>query len=270
MKYLFLCILIANSMISTNTWASVVLKPSLTTQMQYQSTLDRSNAILDKKRANQKRLTEIRVQRWVKIQNTKISSIAIVNLPKISASPLSQASIVKSPVIQLSNTQDLPWVDISRVRDAWFGWYNDYRTSLGLGSYSHDSRLDATAHDWNVVFAEGKGQNHHTRNPWDGYYNFSVIDRWFIDRGIEPKVINRSKHTENVGYGYYSCSADDCTDKLISSIRSTFDFFMSEKGKSYDAHYRSIVQPYFTKMGFDIIVVPSEKRYYITIHYITE
>lgn len=45
---------------------------------------------------------------------------------------------------------------------------------------------------------------------------------------------------------------------------------MSEKGKSYDAHYRSIVQPHFTKIGLDIIVVPGERRYYMTIHYITE
>lgn len=96
-----------------------------------------------------------------------------------------------------------------------------------------------------------------------------MIDDWFVARGIDPIVINRSKHTENVGYGYYSCNATDCTDELIHSIRSTYDFFMSEKGRSYDAHYRSIVNPYFTKMGLDIIVVPSEKRYYMTIHYIT-
>ena len=45
---------------------------------------------------------------------------------------------------------------------------------------------------------------------------------------------------------------------------------MSEKGKAYDAHYRSIVQPVFTKIGLDIIVVPEEYRYYLTVHYITD
>lgn len=45
---------------------------------------------------------------------------------------------------------------------------------------------------------------------------------------------------------------------------------MNEKGKSYDVHYRSIIQPYFTKIGLSIIVVPSEQRYYLTVHYITE
>ena len=57
---------------------------------------------------------------------------------------------------------------------------------------------------------------------------------------------------------------------MIRSIRTTFDFFMSEKGKAYDAHYRSIVQPNFSRIGLDIIVVPTEKRYYMTVHYITE
>ena len=272
MKYLFLCILALSFLISTDIWASVVLKPSLMTQMQYQSTLDKSNAILDKKRANVKRLAEIRAQRWAKIQNIKTPT-TIVYTPKVTISPIYKTPIIQpsnSPISQTSTPQTLPWVDISQVCGAWFGWYNEYRASLGLESYSHDSRLDSTAHDWNIVFAEGKGQNHHTRNLWDGYYNFSVIDRWFIDRGIEPKVINRSKHTENVGYGYYSCSADDCSDELIASIRSTWNFFMSEKWKSYDAHYRSIINPYFTKMWMDIIIIPSEKRYYITIHYITE
>jgi hypothetical protein len=97
-----------------------------------------------------------------------------------------------------------------------------------------------------------------------------VIDSWFIARGVNPKIVSRAKHTENVGYGYYSCSQSDCTDTLIASIRSTYDFFMSEKGKAYDAHYRSIVQPNFSKIGLDVIVVPSERRYYLTVHYITE
>jgi hypothetical protein len=82
--------------------------------------------------------------------------------------------------------------------------------------------------------------------------------------------MNRSKHTENVGYGYYHCTDSDCTSELIASIRTTWNFFMSEKGKSYDAHYRSIINPYFTKVGMDIIIVPGEKRYYLTMHFITE
>lgn len=97
-----------------------------------------------------------------------------------------------------------------------------------------------------------------------------MIDSWFKARGIDPVVINHAKHVENVGYGYYSCSQSDCTDALIKSIESTYRFFMSERGKSYDAHYRSIIQSNFSRIGLDIITVPEDHRYYITIHYITE
>jgi hypothetical protein len=231
--------------------------------MKKQEAINKENTVFERKYANKMRLAELRAQKWVPykkiISNTTSTSIStpIVHITSATTSSSSYQSSVTN-------------VDMSRVRDTWFSWYNTTRSNLGLGSYTHDPRLDSTSHDWNIEFAKGKWQNHHRRNPNDSYYNFPVIDAWFTARGISPRVINRSKNTENVWYGYYSCSQSDCTDELISSIRSTFDFFMSEKGKSYDAHYRSIVNPYFTKMGFDIVVVPSEKRYYITVHYITE
>ncbi|MBC7503750.1 CAP domain-containing protein, partial [Candidatus Gracilibacteria bacterium] len=183
-------------------------------------------------------------------------------------SPKSTVSI--PPISFVSNIGSPAHVDMERVRSAWALWYNDTRNILGLGAYTYDSRLNSTAYDWNTEFAKGKALNHHTRNPGDGYYNFAVIDKWFITRGVDPIVISRAKHTENVGYGRYSCSSGDCTESLIQSIRTTFDFFMSEKGKSYDAHYRSIVQPNFTKIGLSVIVVPGEQRYYLTVHYITK
>jgi hypothetical protein len=159
---------------------------------------------------------------------------------------------------------------MSRVRSAWIGWYNSTRTSLWLTPYIYDSRLDSTAHDWNIVFAWGKWQNHHRRSPSDAYYDFPKIDNWFAQRWVDPDIVSGAKHTENVGYGYYNCNSGDCTDELIDAIRSTYNFYMSERGKSYDVHYRSIVQPNFSKIGLDIIVMPSEKRYYLTVHYITK
>jgi uncharacterized protein YkwD len=249
-------------------YALGTLKPSLTAQIKRQEHIDKKNLIQERQAKNLARLANIRASRGVKKSSIKTSAPIVIEHPPVIQNPTSPAP--KTWSNQAFQPSKIPGVDIAKVRDTWFGWYNDYRKSLNLGAYGYDSRLDATAHDWNIRFAEGKWQNHHTRSPWDGYYNFPVIDQWFKDRGIDPKVINRSKHTENVGYGYYSCSVSDCTDSLITSIRSTFDFFMSEKGKSYDAHYRSIVNPYFTKMGFDIITVPGENRYYITVHYITE
>lgn len=247
---------------------SLVLKPSLTLQMK-KNTLHLKKYTKEMKViGNQKRLETIRKNNKNPSSNPKSTDISwnstiqkVSSSIKISQKPQSSTSFSKNTITN---------VDMSRVRSTWIGWYNATRSSLNLESYMYDARLDSTAHDWNRIFSAGKWLNHHTRTPGDGYYNFIKIDEWFIERGIDPPVVNRSKHTENVGYGYYNCNQSDCTDELIASIRSTYDFFMSEKGKSYDAHYRSIVNPVFSKIGLDIIVVPSEKRYYLTVHYITE
>jgi Cysteine-rich secretory protein family len=225
---------------------------------------------------NQRKLEEIqRKNNWSKYISTP-SQIYTGSVKNITTSP----QTIQKPISTRTSSQNnsslsysplsIPNVDTVRVRTTWLSWYNTTRKSLGRSEYSYDARLDKTASDWNKIFAEGRWLNHHTRTPGDGYYNFPKIDAWFLARWINPKVINRSKHTENVGYGYYTCNQGDCTDELIESIRSTYMFYMSEKGKSYDAHYQSIINPYFTKIGMDIIVVPNEKRYYLTVHYITE
>ena len=226
-------------------------------QMKYQENINRLNDINEKKLKNKMRLAEIRSKKFAEKYKTSIQSITPVS-----------TSISTQNITSWVNP--IEHVDMIQVRAAWLSWYNEYRSSLSLWRYKYESRLDQSAHDWNREFALGKWENHHRRNPWDSYYDFPVIDAWFSQKGINPKVINRSKHTENVWYGYYNCTRSDCTNDLIASIRTTWNFFMSEKGKSYDAHYRTIINPYFTKTGMDIITVPSEKRYYLTAHFITE
>ena len=267
MKKILISILISCSILTTADAATLV--PSLSTQMQRQEQINTKNAytarlteIANKKAAARARLLAL------KNRSNKSAPIVVASAPvqPTIVRPTTITPIVTRP----SNIVSPSGVDMSRVRSTWLGWYNDTRWSLGIGSYSYDTRLDSTAHDWNIRFSEWRGTNHHTRNPGDGYYNFAIIDQWFIARGVNPKIVNRAKHTENVGYGYYACSSSDCTDSLIRSIRTTFDFFMSEKEKAYDAHYRSIVQPNFSRIGLDVIVVSAEKRYYLTVHYITE
>ncbi len=274
--------------VSSPVWATG-LQMNLNTQMIKQETINKKNdnttrlAEQARKRKEAKdRVLALQYQRLA-IKNGAIP----INTTITQSSSTPILSITRPPVISsiqtprqtptppqvISQPTNLPTpanVDMSRVRSTWVGWYNSVRQWAWLGSYGYDTRLDVTAYDWNIEFAKEKWQNHHRRNTWDSYYSFSTIDQWFINRGINPKVINRAKHTENVWYGYYSCNSSDCTDALIRSIRSTFDFFMSEKGKSYDAHYRSIVQPYFTKIWLSVVVVPGEQRYYLTVHYITE
>ena len=252
---------------------TTTLVPSLSTQMQRQEQINTKNAYT-KRLAEQANKRAEAQRKLLATKNKKLgtNTISIVSAPSVPSIATSISSTTR-PSLQVAQPSNIPYpsgVDMSRVRSTWLGWYNDTRWSLGIGSYRYDTRLDSTAYDWNQVFTSGKGQNHHRRNLWDSYYSFSTIDRWFLTRGINPIVINRAKHTENVGYGSYSCSSSDCTDVLIRSIRSTFDFFMSEKGKAYDAHYRSIIQPNFSKIWLSVIVVPGERRYYLTVHYITE
>lgn len=255
------------------------LRPSISAQIIKQEQINKKNnfstRLQEQARLRQEAKDKILTLKYKQqVLKNKISNATTI-VPQVSPTiltiqrPPQITKVTNITPIQTSNIPNPPNVDMSRVRSTWIGWYNNVRQWEWLGLYSYDERLNNTAYDWNIELAKWKWQNHHTRTPWDGYYNFAVIDQWFISRGIDPIVINRSKHTENVGYGSYSCNSGDCTDSLIQSIRSTFNFFMSEKWKSYDAHYQSIVQPNFTKIGLSVIVVPEENRYYLTVHYIT-
>jgi hypothetical protein len=163
----------------------------------------------------------------------------------------------------------IPWVDMSRVRLTWLTWYNEVRSDLNLNPYSYHPKLDITALEWSEL-SKRQWFITHRRNPSDSYYDYWKINSWFEEHWIKAKNVNRVTHTENIGYGYYSCSKSDCTDELIKSIKNTFLFFMSEKGKSYDAHYKSIIKKEFKYMWLGIAIDPSAKRYYLTVHYITD
>lgn len=246
------------------------LIPSLDLQMKRQERINIENRAFEKKQLNSSKLTALKRLRQTKIYaSSSVASRTFEHIQKPTA-PIRTEFPYSNVNLSYSVNTEIPWVDMDRVRSTWNSWYTDVRANLGLSGYTYDKRLDRTASDWNEVFAAGNWLNHHRRSPTDSYYNYSKITDWFRARGVVGKLIGGATTTENVGYGYYRCSSSDCTDTLISSIRSTFDFFMSEKWKSYDAHYRSIVQPHFTKIGLAISVIPSENRYYMTIHYITE
>lgn len=165
-------------------------------------------------------------------------------------------------------------IDMNRVEAAWLEWVNSVRAEQGLAPYTSHPLLSKTAQEWSD-FSRDRGYTTHAR-PGDGCtgktnytcYNFKAIDEWFMNRGVNATVINRSKHTENVGFGRFSCSASasDCTDAAIRSIRKTFDFFYSEK-KYNGSHYRSMVNPNFVNMGLGLAV--KNGTYYVTIHYAT-
>lgn len=160
-------------------------------------------------------------------------------------------------------------VNLDTVRQARLGWFNTERKLVGVPAYNYNSKLDATALE-RSEYSKKNGTITHERNPGDGYYNYPIINQRFLDRGINPKNINRTTHSENIWRWVYKCSKTDCTQDLIAAIKSTFLFYMSEKGKSFRPHYNSMVNKYFTIIGLGITIDEAKGKYYLTVHYATE
>jgi uncharacterized protein YkwD len=190
------------------------------------------------------------------------TSLSLFASPAMAAEPAGQCVTV--------NVQEPPAsVDMYRVRDEWIGWYNDYRATLGLPAYAQDATLDRTAGNWSY-YSVKRGTIDHKRAWQAPYYDYRAIESWFKKFDVGFKNVGGVTFTENIGWGVYSCDEDDCTDELIASIRSTFDFFLGEKDKAYRSHYNTIVNGKFTKMGLGVAVDPAKKRYYLTAHFGTE
>ena len=158
---------------------------------------------------------------------------------------------------------------MDKVRTTWLQWYNDARNDQGLAPYVYDVQLDRTAATWSE-YSKDKGSITHKRPGQTAYYDYWLIKDWFKNLGLEFANVNGETYTENIGWGYYNCSGSDCTDQLLDSIRTTFDFFMGEKNQSYRPHYESIMNAGFKKIGLGIAIDPDAKKYYLTVHYATE
>jgi uncharacterized protein YkwD len=161
-------------------------------------------------------------------------------------------------------------VDLAKVRAAWLSWYNAARKKNGLGPYVYDPNLDRTATLWSDL-ARQKGSIAHKRPGQKVYYDYKRMVSWFKGLGLTFPNVKGLTFVENIGWDRYACSASssDCTDAMISSIQSTYNFFMGEKGKKYSPHYDSIMGKYFTKIGLGIAVDPVSKKYFLTVHYAT-
>jgi uncharacterized protein YkwD len=164
-------------------------------------------------------------------------------------------------------------IDWERVRSTWLSWCNEERASLGLHPYQYDMRLEKSAIVWSTISQE-RGEITHKRDLDDPeYYNYQAITKWFEGQGLIFKNIKGFTHTENIGWGYFKYRSGDYTQALIQAIRSTFDYYMSEKGltdKWENAHYRSIIAPYFYYLGLGIVIDEADNSYYLTVHYGSE
>lgn len=197
------------------------------------------------------------------------TSLSLFAPPTVAIAQDGSASLTTSSCTTI-NVQEPPTnVDMQRVRDTWLGWYNDYRASLDLAPYTSDATLDRTASNWSY-YSVKRGTIDHKRAWQAPYYDYKGIESWFGKFGVTFKNVSGKTYTENIGWGVHSCAEDDCTDQLIAAIRSTFDFFMSEKGMAYRPHYNAIVSDKFAKMGMGIGLNHATKRYYLTAHFATE
>ena len=160
--------------------------------------------------------------------------------------------------------QTIPGVDMEEAKRAWLSWVNGVRVSMKLTPYYYDKQLTRTAYAWSVQAAT-TGTISHKRPGQTVYYDYPRMVDWFQSKGITFANVDRQTFTENIGWGVFKCKSGDCTKKFIDSMRTTFDFYMSEKGKANAPHYRTIVDPEFRELGLGLSV--SGGKYFLTAHY---
>ncbi len=158
-------------------------------------------------------------------------------------------------------------VDMVEVNRVWLSWINALRSrqKCGLKPYSQSNTLDRTALLWSTQ-AVTRGSISHKRPGQTAYYDYTIIKKWFADQGV-TFTGKGTVFTESIGWGTYSCKEKDCTQKLIKSLRTTFDFYVREKGKKSRPHWNSMVSMQFTQLGVGIALDSVHGRYYVTTHY---
>lgn len=240
--------------------------PSLYAQMELQSEIDRKARISEWKYAVQARYR-------AKIA-TRSATVILSERIGVPTNLISQTEVngdILRPTLR-SPHNDIIGVNMEKVRSTWLSWINEVRANSDLPLITYDQRLDLTANAWAMVLRdrdERNASNVHRRSLTDSYYDFGKITQWFEDSWVFARVVNHATTTENVWFWSYNCDTKDCTDAMIAAVRKTFDFFMSEK--SYNGvHYRSMVQPNFSKIGFSVQVNTTSNRYYLVVHYITD
>ena len=194
-----------------------------------------------------------------------------INKKIIEKKNIENKEVIKKDSNIISNS-DLENIDYEKVKSTWLWRYNSLRNDLWKKSYTYDDKLEKTAFLWSDI-SKNRWYMDHRRDKNDSYYNYNKINNWFKDNWVVCKNIYRVTHSENIWWGFYSCSDSDCTDELISSIRSTYDFYFSEKDMDYKPHYNSMVNDYFTKIWLGISIDKQRKdyfKYYLTVHYCTD
>lgn len=175
------------------------------------------------------------------------------------------SAIIFGLIISTNKTYAIEY-DIDKVRETRLWWNNDLRSDLWLDSYKLDNKLNETATTWSNYLWDLWYWTH-KRSSKDGYYNYNSVKNWFNRQWI-TFLWQWTQFVENIWYGYVNCKDSECTDEVISAIKTTRDFYISEKNKKYAsqrAHYNSLINKYYDRIGIGIKMV--WKKYYLTIHY---
>lgn len=159
-------------------------------------------------------------------------------------------------------------VDMKQVRSEWLKWYNTEREKIGLHPYTYNNQLNRSAFVWSDTMKE-MGTVTHKREGEPDFYNYDIIKGWFNNLNLDFENIQRVTFSENIGAGPITCNGD-CTQQLITAIKSTFDAYMAEKGTDDDAHYNSIMNKYFNEIGLGIALDKEKNKFYLTVHYGTK
>lgn len=171
-------------------------------------------------------------------------------------------------------------INFEKVKKYCLNLHNKARSDLWLSLYSYDERLNNTAYEWSNIQQE-KWKMTHERNPWDWFYNYHKIEKWFNDRWVKCKISWWATSSESIWKFWYYCNDSYCTDELDKSLKTIFDIYMSEKWLKYpaNAHYKWITLPELSKIWLWISIKErfddtySNYRsfdYYVTTHYCTE
>jgi len=167
-------------------------------------------------------------------------------------------------------TLNIKNIDIQKVRDTVLKRHNEERENQGLTPYTYQKLFEESATTWSKTLVDEKREsNFHQRTSSDGYYSYSSIMNRFAKLGITFKNVTWGKtaFTESVGYGYYNCQKSDCTNELISAIKTTRDGLILPEKKNNWSHYRAVVMQHFEQMGMGITIDENKKRYYLVFHY---
>lgn len=169
---------------------------------------------------------------------------------------------------------DTTWIQFSKIENVNLdivkqertNRHNKERSIYWLSWYVLDNNLNKTAKTRSDKLSK-LGRSTHKRASKDWYYNYWNIKSRFENLWVNFEDVSWTLFTESIWRWYYKCSKADCTQDLIKSIKSTFKFFMSEKGKSRQPHYNWIVMDNFSNMWVWISIDKKTNRYFLVTHY---